>query len=73
MSNPYWLTISAMGSLPVLLLPDTRREVVVLLEQYLRKGEVMVKTRQLRELQEALELLQVSMGYQVNYPKLINI
>ena len=57
----------------MLLLPETQREVVVLLEQYLREGEVMVKTRQLRELQEALELLQVSMGYQVNYPKLINI
>ena len=50
----------------MLLLPETQREVVVLLEQYLREGEVMVKTRQLRELQEALELLQVSMGFQVN-------
>ena len=43
-----------MVDLPVLLLPKTRREVVVLLEQYLREGEGVVNPRQLQELQEPL-------------------
>ena len=34
----------------MLLLPETQREVVVLLEQYLREGDVVVKPRQLQKL-----------------------
>ena len=65
--NPYWLTISATGGLPVLFLPETRREVVLLLSEYLRQGEVVLQSGQLQELQGALALLQVSLGGQVNW------
>ena len=34
----------------MLLLPETQREVVVLLEQYLREGDVVVNPRQLQKL-----------------------
>ena len=65
MDNPDWQTIAAMRGLPVLFLTETRRETVLLLDQYLRQGEVVVKTGQLQDLQGALELLQVSLGFQV--------
>ena len=68
MTNPEWQTIAAMGGLPVLFLPETRGEVVRLLEHYLREGEVVVQGRQLKELQEALALLRVSLGLQVQRP-----
>ena len=68
MTNPEWQTIAAMGGLPVLFLPETRGEVVRLLEHYLREGEVVVQGRQLKELQEALSLLRVSLGLQVQRP-----
>ena len=43
-----------MVDLPVLLLPKTRREVVLVLEQYLREEEGVVNPMQLKELQEPL-------------------
>ena len=66
MDNPDWQTIAAMKGLPVLFLPETSREAVLLLDQYLRQGEVLLKTGQLQDLQAALDLLQVSLGLQVH-------
>ena len=66
MDNPDWQTIAAMKGLPVLFLPETSREAVLLLDQYLRQGEVLLKTGQLQDLQAALDLLQVSLGLQVD-------
>ena len=66
MANPNWLTITAMGGCPALFLPDMASEVISLLDVYLREGEVVLEAGQLEELQAALNLLQVALGYQVH-------
>ena len=60
----------AIGSTPVLILPDIRRTVVAKLRVFLQTGEVLLGPGggggELQELQELLKLLHFSLKCQVN-------
>jgi hypothetical protein len=65
MDNIQWQSLSAAGGVPVLFLPDCRREVLQLLGTFLEEGAVVARAGELEEVQVALAHLQVQVESQV--------
>ena len=68
MSSSEWMVILTTGGTPVLILPDIRRTVVAKMRVFLLKGEVLLGPGlgELQELEELLQLLHVTLQYQVH-------